>query len=853
MSFEIAAQEEASFFDAARHMDSLTRLATDHLARNDAELALRFIDRRCRLIVPSARDLFVRALVHQAAGRLADARRDLSRSIELDPSDSLMNLSALSWGETATRVEAAERLSADSSVSQAVRAESVRTLFAAGRSIAHGLKRVEASISGWVCWADGSRLEIRAHGVGGDALFTVNPDPLHPLATPGLNATDIDLREGTLVASLELILDDEVACTVTPTIPMRSGSPPRWETPSADVEPVIHVIVPVYEDFEATRNCLDALNRVSASLPRRLIVVDDASPSAPLRAYLDGAAAKGDFELIRNEANLGFACSVNAALARCGPGDILLVNADALLPDGAIERLREAAHAAPDIGTVTPFSNNGEFTSYPVPLKANPLPSEAEITALNSKARFANGGLVIDMPNGIGFCLYIRRDCLDAVGPLPEVYAQGYYEDVEFCLRASERGFRNVCAPGIFVGHAGSKSFGARKRALVVRNSALLEERFPSHPLEVAAFLEADPMRLARSALDEQLPPDEAIVLLASGAGASRVAADRRAAQLSASHSTVVVFSTDRSGRRVAFRREGGGAPQSLGFDLAESGGRDRLVGYLAKLRLQRVELFDAAAVAEPALRALLAAAPIVALSCGALEWLGQALSIFPGPCRAIPGEDFCASCAAASAARPIESARDIAARDRLRLALARADSITSLDRMGEAFAQRVFKGRAKSIERPPALEAKEQPNFAGQRKLGVLLPLPSPATDRLLLRLARTLATQPVPVSIVVFGEAVDELGLMAAGNIFVTGRVGGDEYPDMVQRYAITELTSLDRTGGFGDLDDAAAATGLAKAYFDWSFGALPIASGDLSMDPRTCEEKVVERIAFWLNSRY
>ena len=149
MKFEVAPQEEASFFDPARHMDSLTRLASDHLARNNPELALSFIDRRCRLTVPSARDLFVRALAHQAVGRPDDARRDLSRSIELDPSDPLMNLSALSWGEAATRVEAAERLSADSGVSQAARAEAVRTLFAAGRSIAHGLKRVEASISGW--------------------------------------------------------------------------------------------------------------------------------------------------------------------------------------------------------------------------------------------------------------------------------------------------------------------------------------------------------------------------------------------------------------------------------------------------------------------------------------------------------------------------------------------------------------------------------------------------------------------------------------------------------------------------------------------------------------------------------
>ena len=119
----------------------------------------------------------------------------------------------------------------------------------------------------------------------------------------------------------------------------------------------MNVVVPVFEDFDATRSCLEALMRdASAKLRRRLIVVDDDSPSAPLRAYLKEAAAKGGFELIRNEANLGFARSVNVALARCGSGDVLLVNADALLPAGAIDRLHEIAHACPMIGTITPLS-----------------------------------------------------------------------------------------------------------------------------------------------------------------------------------------------------------------------------------------------------------------------------------------------------------------------------------------------------------------------------------------------------------------------------------------------------------------------------------------------------------------
>ena len=38
-------------------------------------------------------------------------------------------------------------------------------------------------------------------------------------------------------------------------------------------------------------------------------------------------------------------------------------------------------------------------------------------------------------------------------------------EDVELCLRARARGFRTICDNSIFVGHAGSRSFGAEKAA----------------------------------------------------------------------------------------------------------------------------------------------------------------------------------------------------------------------------------------------------------------------------------------------------------------------------------------------------------------------------------------------------
>jgi GT2 family glycosyltransferase len=96
----------------------------------------------------------------------------------------------------------------------------------------------------------------------------------------------------------------------------------------------------------------------------------------------------------------------------------------------------------------------------------------------------------------------VTRACLDAVGVLSSRYDRGYLEDVDFCLRAREHGFRNVCAPSVYVGHAGSRSFGSGKRSLVVRNLAIIERRFPNYRAECAAFVALDPLRA------DCVPPD---------------------------------------------------------------------------------------------------------------------------------------------------------------------------------------------------------------------------------------------------------------------------------------------------------------------------------------------------------
>jgi GT2 family glycosyltransferase/glycosyltransferase involved in cell wall biosynthesis len=270
----------------------------------------------------------------------------------------------------------------------------------------------------------------------------------------------------------------------------------------------VGVIIPVYRGCAETFACLAS---VLESIPDQasVVVVDDASPETQLVTGLDAFARDGRIRLICHRQNRGFPAAVNAGIRAASGQDIVLLNSDTLVANNWVERLQRAAFSAPDIGTVTPFTNDGSLVSYPSAWQANPAPDGRALRNLDQLAYRANGDTVFDLPTGVGFCMYIRRDCLDAVGLFREdVFAQGYGEENDFCLRAKNLGWRHVAAPGVFVSHLAARSFAGRTDGAAAhlrsRNLSRLNQLHFGYDALIAAFAQEDPLAKARHALDEQ-------------------------------------------------------------------------------------------------------------------------------------------------------------------------------------------------------------------------------------------------------------------------------------------------------------------------------------------------------------
>src|SRR3546814_2867894 len=88
----------------------------------------------------------------------------------------------------------------------------------------------------------------------------------------------------------------------------------------------------------------------------------------------------------------------------------------------------------------------------------------------------------VEVPTGNGFCLYVKRGLIDAIGLFDDrAFPEGYGEENDFCMRALAAGWYNVVDPRTWVHHVRSASFGNRREALAKAGAERMDEMHPNY------------------------------------------------------------------------------------------------------------------------------------------------------------------------------------------------------------------------------------------------------------------------------------------------------------------------------------------------------------------------------------
>jgi O-antigen biosynthesis protein len=266
---------------------------------------------------------------------------------------------------------------------------------------------------------------------------------------------------------------------------------------------MINIIVPVYKGIEETARCLNALKQSDLPDDCKVTIINDSSPEPEMAGFLEKFIKGTPFRLEKNIKNLGFVATINKGISLYPDHDVVLLNSDTEVPQKWLQRLSQCAYSAADIGTVTPFSNNATICSYPRFCTNNELPDGWDISDLDRLFQEANRDEIVDIPTAIGFCMFIKKDCLLETGLFDEKrFGRGYGEENDFCMRASSKGWRHVLCADLFVFHAGSVSFADECVQRSKQALSTINKLYPRYSFLVSSHINTDPAKSMRHRID---------------------------------------------------------------------------------------------------------------------------------------------------------------------------------------------------------------------------------------------------------------------------------------------------------------------------------------------------------------
>jgi GT2 family glycosyltransferase len=244
----------------------------------------------------------------------------------------------------------------------------------------------------------------------------------------------------------------------------------------------IDIIIPVYKNLLYTKNCIESVLNSNIKSKHRIIIINDASPDNEVNEYIENLHANKKIIIIKNRENLGFVKSVNKGMSLSEKNDIVLLNSDTEVSNNWLDKLAWHAYSAEKVATVTPFSNNATICSFPSIEGSNAIAGGMNVQEIDKAFSEVNSRKSVEIPTGVGFCMYIRRGCLKEIGLFDDKnFGKGYGEENDFCLRAINNGWVNLFAGDTFVYHAGEVSFGNTSSIGKANASKIINKMHPNY------------------------------------------------------------------------------------------------------------------------------------------------------------------------------------------------------------------------------------------------------------------------------------------------------------------------------------------------------------------------------------
>lgn len=224
----------------------------------------------------------------------------------------------------------------------------------------------------------------------------------------------------------------------------------------------VAIVIVCYNNLAYTKITLDSVFK-HTTVPYKIFIVNNASKDGTQKYLEDLLEEKSSYflQVIHSDKNLGFAGGNNLALKVIQNNNefshVLLLNNDVIVTEDYIEKMLGAFEFNKNIGLVGPVSNYVGGVQLAAGLHATPenVDSVAEKIFAQNRGQYFEAGLLV------GFCLLMKREVLDKIGLLDEIFGLGMWEDNDYDLRARLAGYLLYCIKDTFIYHFGSKTLNS--------------------------------------------------------------------------------------------------------------------------------------------------------------------------------------------------------------------------------------------------------------------------------------------------------------------------------------------------------------------------------------------------------
>lgn len=352
---------------------------------------------------------------------------------------------------------------------------------------------------GWRPDRDGSQdydLGLRILARVGPARVVHVPRILyHWRATAGSTAVAPGEKSYAFTAGLKA-LEDHVAAALPGARVEPVGGAPYYRVihPVPEPAPRVTILIPTRDGGAVLDRCLASLVALTDYAAFEVVIIDNGSAAPETLALLQAWPRRdGRIRVLRDDRPFNFAALNNAAAATAR-GDLLcLMNDDIeILEPGWLTEMVSLA-VRPEIGCVGAklLYPNGTLQHGGVVLGVGGVAGHAfKHAPVGDPGRFWHLGLRRTVSAVTAACLVVRASVYAEVGGLDAEHLAVAFNDVDFCLKVREAGYRNVWTPFATLKHHESLSRGAEttpeKQARFTREVETMRRRW-------GAVLDSDP------------------------------------------------------------------------------------------------------------------------------------------------------------------------------------------------------------------------------------------------------------------------------------------------------------------------------------------------------------------------